>query len=161
MIKNVTQQDIKQICEIYNHYVENTVITFEEERVSLAEMKRRVNQISASYPFIVYKDNANVIGYAYASKFRKKSAYRFTVESTIYLAPESRKKGIGTKLYRSLIDKIKDYNFHAIIGVITIPNKGSQKLHKNLGFERVARLSEAGYKFDKWIDVEYWELTMD
>ena len=160
MIRIVKIQDAKQICDIYNYYIENTIITFEEEPVSQNEMEKRIKEITISLPWFVYEERGQIIGYVYASKWKGRCAYRFSVESTLYVKNDVIGNGIGTKLYKKLIEELFNKNVHVIIGGIALPNDRSQKIHEKFGFKKVAHLSEVGFKFNKWIDVEYWELIL-
>lgn len=161
MIRPVKHEDARQICDIYNYYVENTMITFEEENVSLIEMEKRINEKAFSLPWLVYEEDGQFLGYAYASKWQGRCAYRFSVESTVYVNNSARGKGVGSKLYKRLIDELSDKNVHAVIAAIALPNERSQKLHEKFGFKKVAHFFEVGFKFDKWIDVGYWELLLN
>ena len=161
MIRKVTFDDIQQICDIYNHYIQNTIITFEESPVPYKEMKKRIVEITSSLPFFVYTENEEIIGYTYASKWKgRRCAYRFSVEATIYLKAGKLGKGIGTKLYTALLNDLRKRNIHAVIGGIALPNQESQHLHEKFGFKKVAHFTEVGYKFNQWIDVGYWELLL-
>lgn len=160
MIRDVKISDAKAICDIYNYYVENTVITFEEEPVTAQEMTCRIEKILANYCYIVYEVDGKVVGYAYASTWRARSAYRFCVESTVYIDHQYQGKGIGTKLYLELIKQLKELDFRVIMGVIALPNKSSVKLHEKLGFYETGYFKEVGLKFDKWIDVGYWQYNI-
>jgi L-amino acid N-acyltransferase YncA len=160
MIRKVTFDDIQQICDIYNHYIQNTIITFEESPVSYKEMKKRIVEITSSLPFFVYTENEEIIGYTYASKWKGRSGYRFSVETSVYLKNGQLGKGIGTKLYTALLNDLRKRNIHAVIGVIALPNQESQHLHEKFGFKKVAHFTEIGYKFNQWIDVGYWELLL-
>jgi len=160
MIRKVTFDEIQQICDIYNHYIQNTIITFEENPVSYKEMKKRIVEITSCLPFFVYTENEEIIGYTYASKWKGRCAYRFSVEATVYLKAGKLGKGIGTKLYTALLNDLRKRNIHAVLGGIALPNKESQHLHEKFGFKKVAHFTEVGYKFNKWIDVGYWELLL-
>ncbi|MFZ2456148.1 MAG: N-acetyltransferase family protein [Candidatus Altiarchaeia archaeon] len=94
-MREVRKEDIQQICDIYNFYVKNTSIIFEEDPVSSREMGERIKDVTASFPWYVYLDHGKLIGYAYASRWRGRCAYRYTVESTIYLKNDLVGKGIG------------------------------------------------------------------
>lgn len=160
MIRNVDVKDASQICQIYNEYIKETTITFEEEFVTESNMEKRIYEVTKSLPWIVYEVDNQIIGYAYASKWKGRCAYRFSVESTVYLEKSSIGEGIGSKLYSNLINEIKNRNYHMIISGISLPNEKSVKIHEKFGFKKVAHFSEVGYKFDNWIDVGYWELKL-
>lgn len=161
MIRPVDATDIAQITEMYNMYIRTSLATFEEEEITKEEMSDRVNRIMRKgNPFIVWDENGTIAGYAYASTFRERIAYRFTVESTVYLNPAYYGKGIGDRLYNSLIIHCKQKGYHSMIGVITLPNDPSVKLHEKHGFKKVGHLTESGYKFEQWADVGFWELLL-
>lgn len=161
MLRNVNFADASAIAEIYNHYVRETVITFEETEVDTEEIKNRIHSVTSKYPWLVYEDHGEVIGYAYATEWRTRSAYRFTAESAIYLKPNQSQKGIGTQLYQELLNRLKQQDIHVVMGVLTLPNPQSVKLHEKFGFKKAAHFPEVGFKFGQWVDVGYWQLTFD
>lgn len=161
MIRDVTLNDAKRIAEIYNYYIEQTIITFEYDCVSEDDIKNRILNIkSKGYPFIVYEENDEIIGYAYLNSWRERVAYNITLETSIYLDHNSIGKGIGKTLYKELINRSRLINIHSLIGVISLPNYASQKLHEHLGFKLVGNFKESGIKFNKLIDVEFWQLIL-
>lgn len=160
MIRSAAEADAISIAEIYNYFVRNTVVTFEEDPVSAAEIWRRISDVQKKYPWLVFEQDGRVVGYAYAGPWKVRSAYRFTVESSIYLAPGYSGKGIGTRLYTVLIDELKKLDVHAVIGGAAMPNDASVKLHESLKFKKIGQFTETGFKFGKWVDVCYWELLL-
>jgi L-amino acid N-acyltransferase YncA len=160
MIRAGATSDAAAIAKIYNHYVSETVITFEETLVSVDEMAQRIEDIGARFPWLVWEDGGDVVGYAYASTWKTRSAYRFSVESTIYLATRQQRGGIGTKLYGALLAELKARGFHTAVGVIALPNPASIALHEKLGFLKIAHVAEVGRKFDRWVDVGYWQVML-
>lgn len=161
MIRAGNIDDATQICEIYNHYVLNTAITFEEHAVSTGDMEKRVLETTGALPWLVWEEDDTILGYCYASKWKGRCAYQYSVESTIYVRPAQAGKGIGLRLYRGLLDRLKQDGFHTVLGGIALPNAASVALHERLGFEKVAQLKEVGRKFGRWIDVGYWQLLLD
>lgn len=157
MIRLAKQSDAQQISDIYNDYVLNTTITYEEEPVSFQEMAERIRKISASYPFVVFEKQGAVVGYAYASKWKERSAYRFTVETTVYLKRDEKGQGLGTSLYKYLLDELRKMDVHSAVGVLDLPNDASVALHEKLGFEKVGHLAKVGYKFNQWLDIGIWQ----
>ena len=123
-------------------------------------MRNRIIEITSFLPWFVYEEEGQIIGYAYANKWKGRCAYRFSVESTIYLKNGQQGKGIGSKLYTALLEVLRERKIHAVIGVIALPNANSQRLHEKFGFKKVAHFTEVGYKFNKWINVGYWELLL-
>lgn len=161
MIRKVKLEDAKEIAEIYNYYILNSCVTFEEIPVSIEEMGRRIQATFLKFPWLVYEKDMEIIGYAYASVWKPRSAYKHTIESTVYLKNEATKNGIGSLLYKELISQLTNLGFHAVIGGISLPNEASIALHEKFGFKKVAQLKEVGYKFKKWVDVGYWELLIN
>ena len=159
MIRPVTTDDAAQICEIYNRYVLETAITFEEESVSAAEMLRRITE-AAKLPWLVWEEQGTLLGYCYAKPWRPRSAYRYSVETTLYVRADSVGRGIGSGLYRKLIADLGAQGIHAVIGGIVVPNEASVALHEKLGFKKTAHFREVGWKFGQWRDVEYWQLIL-
>jgi L-amino acid N-acyltransferase YncA len=161
MIRRATSADAAAIAAIYNHYVANTVVTFEEEAVPVEEMAKRLREIeSAGLPWLVASDHERVVGYAYAGRWKARRSYRFSVETTIYLAHDATGCGHGTALYSALLVELKSLGVHAVIGGVALPNPASVALHGKLGFKPVAQFREVGWKFQRWIDVGYWELIL-
>lgn len=160
MVRSVTLNDAQQILDIYNHYVATSTVTFEEELVSLQDFTQRIADIIAKYPYLVYEEQGQIIGYAYAGVFRTRVAYRFSAESSVYVHKDHFKKGIGSKLYAALLPLMKAQGIKSAIGGVTLPNEGSVKLHEQFGFEKVAHFKAVGYKFDQWLDVGFWQLEL-
>lgn len=161
MIRDISLADAKQIADIYNYYIKETIITFEEEVVSAQDIEQRIKKVTAKgYPFFVYEENGVIVGYAYLSNWRERSAYDITLETSVYLNHNSIGSGIGSVLYKELIVRAKKINIHSLIGVISLPNDESRKLHKKFNFELIGNFKESGKKFDKLIDVEFWQLIL-
>ena len=161
MIRKVRIEDAQQLLDIYNYYVKHTVITFDDIPLTLEAFKKKIESIYTFYPFLVYEENNQILGYAYGSKWRPKPAYKHTVETTIYLRHDSKGKRIGTQLYLKLFELLKKENYHSFIGGLTLPNEVSVKLHEKFGFKQVAHFKEVGYKFGQWLDVGFWQLTIN
>jgi phosphinothricin acetyltransferase len=160
MIRPVELSDCKSITDIYNYYIETTVITFEEIPMTVSEMQNRINEIRGLFPYLVYEENGEILGYAYVDAFHVRSAYRFTLEDSIYLRNGRQGKGIGRALMDALLNEVKKCDAHSIMAKITLPNERSINLHEAFGFKNVGTLEEVGRKFDKWLDVGYWELIL-
>ncbi len=160
MIRPLRSTDAAAIVAIYNHYIEKTTATFEEVPFKRAEMLRRMKEVTAEYPWFVAEENKRVLGYAYANKWKARPSYRFSVETTVYLSPDALGRGLGTALYSTLIDELRKRSIHSVIGGVALPNPASQALHEKLGFEKVAHFRQVGWKFERWIDVGYWQLLL-
>lgn len=160
-IQNVTVNDAAAIAAIYNPYIANTCVTFETDAVSAQDMRARIAEACDSQlPWLVATDRGSVVGYAYASRWKGRCAYRHSAESTVYLNQSSWGQGIGRALYTALVDRLRAQGIHAVIGGIALPNDASIALHERLGFEKVAHFKQVGFKQDHWIDVGYWQLLL-
>lgn len=161
MIRSATPQDAEAISAIYNPYVLTTAITFETDAVPAADMAERIREtLTAGLPWLVWEQDGRVAGYAYASKWKGRCAYRYSVESTVYVDGEHTGQGIGSRLYDALIGQLRAANIHVVIGGVALPNAGSVALHEHFGFEKVAQFKQVGFKFGRWIDVGYWQLIL-
>lgn len=160
-IRPARLKDAYEIKEIYNYYILNSVATFEENPISVEEMKNRIQSTIVNFPWLVYEVDEKIMGYAYAKDWKLRAAYRQTVESSVYLNPTSLNKGVGSMLYNALINTLIQKNMHVIIGGVSLPNDTSIALHEKFGFKKVAHFKEVGFKFEKWVDVGYWQLTIN
>jgi phosphinothricin acetyltransferase len=157
-IRPVVPGDAEGLCAIYNHYVRHTVVTFEEEPIDPEEMARRVDAVrAAGLPWQVLETSGGVTGYAYADRWKRRSAYRHSVETTIYLAPGAVGHGLGSRLYTEFLSALRKLPIHAAMGGIALPNPRSVALHERCGFRKVAHFDQVGRKFGRWIDVGYWQ----
>ncbi len=157
-IRPATAADADAVARIYNHYITDTIVTFEEEPVSATTMAERfVETEAAELPWLVAERDGAVLGYAHASKWKGRCAYRFTAEVTVYLDPAHGGQGLGSALYGALFPLLKARGFHSVLGGIALPNAASVALHEKFGMTQVAQLKEVGFKFGKWIDVGYWQ----
>ncbi|WP_188701559.1 arsinothricin resistance N-acetyltransferase ArsN1 family B [Silvimonas iriomotensis] len=160
LIRPVVASDAQAICDIYNHYVINTAISFEQNPVTATEMVRRIEDIGGKYPWLVAETEAGIVGYAYATVWRGRPAYKHTVESTIYLRADTLRGGIGRPLYTALLEELRARQFHAVVGCIALPNPASVAFHERCGFKKVAHFSEVGRKFEQWLDAGFWEVLL-
>jgi L-amino acid N-acyltransferase YncA len=161
LVRPATAADAQDIARIYNYYVDNTVITFEEEPVSAPEMAGRIAEAQGlSLPWLVAEVDHAIVGYAYARRWRPRSAYRYSAETTIYLEHGHAGRRIGTMLYSALLPLLRERGIHVAIGGVALPNDASVALHEKLGFERVATFRQVGFKHGRWVDVGYWELLL-
>ncbi len=159
--------DAAAVAAIYGHYVLHDTATFETEPPATDAMRARMDAIlGRGLPYLVAEVEGKVAGYAYAGPFRDRAAYRHTLESTIYLDPEVRRAGLGTALYSELLARLRTLStpqhapVRSVLGVIALPHPASVALHERLGFRHVGTVADAGYKFDRWIDVGYWQLML-
>lgn len=158
LIRSATAADAAAIARIYNHYVRETVITFEEVEVPPSEIARRIHDVqAASLPWLVAERAVEVVGYAYAAKWQSRSAYRFSAEVTVYVDVGHPRTGVGSRLYDDVFPLLRARGLHALVAGIALPNEPSVALHERFGFSQVAHFKEVGFKFGRWIDVGHWE----
>ena len=161
MIRPVTAADAPALAAIYNPYIRDTTITFEEEPVAAEEMAARIAKVTEAHPWLVWEEAGRVLGFAYASPWRARAAYRHSTETAIYVAMDQQGRGLGTALYRALLDELRTRGFHLVLGGVALPNEASVRLHERLGFRKAGHMREAGRKFGRWIDVGFWERLLE
>ena len=159
MIREARASDAKSIALFYNQYILNSTITFEEKKIGFKTIVDRISTNKKHKWWVFEKENI-LMGYAYSTKWKTRSAYRYTVESSVYVAQKYKQKGIGKALYLKLIKSLKSNGFKRILAGISLPNDESIIFHEKLGFEKVGQLEAVGFKFNRWIDVGYWELKI-
>lgn len=160
-IRPAGDADCQAIAIIYNYYIRNTVITFEEQEISSLDIKQRIAEVHAyGLPWLVSELDGELCGYAYATQWNKRAAYRNSAEFSIYLAHQHVGKGIGTLLSEALFTILRDKQIHVIIAGITLPNAASVALHEKFGMKKVAHFEQVGYKFGQWLDVGYWQTIL-
>lgn len=158
-IRVASATDAGAVADIYNRYVAGSHATFETAAVPVAEMRARIAAVAAAaLPWLVAETPGGITGYAYAKPWRERSAYRHSVETSVYLDPARTGRGMGRALYATLIDTLRPRSIHAVIGGVALPNDASVALHERLGFRKVAHFEQVGFKQDRWIDVGYWQL---
>lgn len=157
-LRAATSQDAAAIASLYAPYVAGSTVSFETEPPSAEAMRSRIQEGARLYPWIVAEaESGALLGYAYASAFRQRPAYRFSVETSVYLAPDAQRQGIGSRLYRSLLATLEGQGFTQAIAAITLPNRASLRLHERLGFAQSGVYSKVGYKLGEWRDVALWQ----
>ncbi len=162
MIRNASLDDASQIAALYSHYVQSTTISFEEKALTGEDMANRLSAVAAAgLPWLVAEREGQLIGFACASPWKLRHAYRHSVEISIYLHPQQRGAGIGTALYTQLFAALRERPVHAVLACIALPNAHSVALHEKFGMRKVAHFAEVGYKFGQWLDVGYWQLNLD
>ena len=158
VIREARKEDFNAIAEIYNYYIRETVISFEESEIDSEEISGRIGKVvSSGLWWLVYEEDGCILGYAYASKWNERAAYKNTVDVSVYLNHQITGRGYGSKLYDELFDRLKHKSIHIVIGGIALPNPKSVSLHEKFGMKQVAHFKQVGYKFGRWIDVGYWQ----
>jgi L-amino acid N-acyltransferase YncA len=152
-IRSAGVDDGAAIAAIYRPYVLDTAISFEEEPPSPAEMGERIVATLAAYPFLAFERRGEVLGYAYGGPHRARPAYRWSVDVTVYVAPDARRCGVGRALYIELLGQLARQGFHSAYAGIALPNAASVGLHEAMGFRHLGTYQEVGFKFGRWRDV--------
>lgn len=157
-VRVATKEDARYIHDIYEYYVDYTNITFSIDNETVEQYEYKIEETEKVYPFIVAESDGVILGFAYGGKLRPHDAYRYAVEATIYLSKDAPKRcGIGSALYRKLIDILKRQGFKLVYGVVTDSNIASIELHKSLGFKEVGRFNKIGYKNNSWQGIVWME----
>jgi len=156
-IRSATTADAAALQRIYAPIVLETAISFEYEPPSVEDMAGRIAATLQTYPYLVAVDNGKVCGYVYASAHAERAAYRHSVNTTVYIAPEAQRTGVGRALYFELLPELKRRGFHAAFAGITLPNTASVALHEQVGFKALGVYREVGFKFGAWHDVGWWQ----
>lgn len=165
-IRAATPADAAAIAAIYAPYVLSGTVSFENEAPDARQMRARMAASDGLYPWLVVAsgddgDGAGVLGYAYATRFRDRPAYRYVVETSIYVAGGREYQGVGRLLYEALVDTLRAQGFTQAIGVISLPNDASISLHEAVGFRRAGLYREIGFKQGRWIDVGFWQCALN
>lgn len=153
-VRTATDADAAAIAAIYAPVVRDTHVSFEVDPPTAEEVAARMAR--AVLPWLVW-DDEGVAGFAHAGPFRDRAAYRWTAESSVYVAPARRRRGIGTALAQALLDRLQEAGYRSVMGVVALPNPASEGLLETFGFRRVGVVEEAGFKLDRWWDVALWQ----
>ena len=156
-IRTATPADAPQLLHIYAPYVENTSITFEYEIPSVENFSERVRHTLEKYPYLVAEENGVILGYAYASAFKQRAAYDWSVETSIYIREDAGRKGIGTALYKALEKALALQNICNLCACIAYPNPASVSFHESFGYKTVAHFHSSGFKQNAWSDMIWME----
>jgi phosphinothricin acetyltransferase len=158
-VRDACSDDAAAIAEIYNHYIRTSHATFELETIDAGELRSRIEDtVEKGLPFLVGECAGSIVGYAYGRPFRPRPGYRFAVEIAVYVDLGNQSNGVATALYEILIPRLFGLGAHSLIATIALPNDASVRLHEKFGFVKSGELREVGRKFDRWVDVGYWQL---
>jgi phosphinothricin acetyltransferase len=159
-VRSATEEDLVRVGEVVNHYIEHSVFNFRTEPQSIGELRTVWAQRHQRFPWLVAVLDDRVVGVAYAGPWNERAAYRWTVETTVYVDESAHRRGVGDALYTELLDRLRRRGFHSAVAVIALPNEASVRLHERHGFDRVGHLREAGFKHDAWHDVGFWQCLL-
>jgi phosphinothricin acetyltransferase len=153
-------RDAAACAEIYAPSVESTPISFEFVAPDAAEFASRITRFSATHQFLVAEEGGEVLGYAYACRWKERPAYDWSVETSVYVGAAHQAKGVGRALLQELIGRLRAQGYRVAVAGITLPNPASIALHERLGYERMGVMRAIGWKLDGWRDVGYWQLRL-
>jgi L-amino acid N-acyltransferase YncA len=154
------ERDAAACAAIYAPYVETTPISFEETGPDALEMEARIVHCTATHPWLVAEEGGEVVGYAYACRYRERAAYRWAADVSVYVAAARRREGLGRGLYEALFEQLRRQRFQVACAGITLPNVASIGLHERLGFLRTGISPRIGWKHGRWHDVSWWQLEL-
>ena len=157
LIRLADENDCGDILAIYAPYIENTSVTFEVEVPRPEDFLVRFRKIKSRYPYLAAEAGGRIVGYAYAAELMERAAYQWNAALSVYLRDDFSGRGLGSALYRALIEFLKLQNFQNVYGVVTLPNPASVRLHQRFGFRPVGHYEKAGYKCGAWHDVMFFE----
>lgn len=161
LIRAASAEDAAVIASIYAPYVENHSISFEELAPSPEEMAGRIAGIAADgLPWLVAESDGEIVGYAYARRFHERHAYRFAVETSLYVSAGRQREGIGRQLYIALIRTLSAQGYTQALALIAMPNDASIAMHETVGFRRAGVWRSVGYKHGAWRDVAIWQRAL-
>ncbi|HEY6895229.1 MAG TPA: arsinothricin resistance N-acetyltransferase ArsN1 family B [Rhodanobacteraceae bacterium] len=159
-VRRATVEDAPAIAAIYAPYVRDTIVSFETEPPDAAEIASRIARIGRQYPWLVASSGGRVVGYAYACENRSRLAYRWSVDTAVYLDPSVWGRGVGSALYRELFALLRAQGYVNAFAGIALPNAASVKLHESIGFRLIGVYRNVGYKLGAWRDVGWWQLAL-
>lgn len=148
--------DAPRCADIYNPYILETTVTFEEEALSHEAFRQRMESIMERWPWIVYEEDGKVLGYAYLSAFNPRSAYDWTADLAIYVDMKEKGKGIGSSLMQAIIELAEKDGYLKLVSIVTGGNAASEKIHEKFGFVKKAEFEDFGYKMNRWLSVDFY-----
>jgi phosphinothricin acetyltransferase len=159
-IRRITPDDAQAVADIYAPFISDSATSFEAVAPDAAEIRKRISEITPSYPWLVFEANGNVLGYAYASQHRSRHAYRWSTDVSVYIHQSVRNQRVGRALYTALFELLRRQGYFNAYAGITLPNPGSVRLHESMGFATVGVYSRVGFKFGRWHDVLWLQLRL-
>jgi L-amino acid N-acyltransferase YncA len=159
-IRVATEDDAEDLAAIYEPHVSQGIASFEESAPTADVMRGRIVKLAGVFPWLVADDDGEVLGYAYADRFRERTAYRWAVETTVYVAKAAQRRGVARLLYAALLDILRRQGFTQAIAAISLPNDASIQLHELAGFRRAGVYRQVGWKQGRWVDVGLWQVEL-
>ena len=159
-VRLATEDDAEGMLAIYAPVVRETAISFELEPPSVEEFRGRIRATLSGHPWLVCEIDGVIAGYAYASEYKSRAAYRWSVETTVYVSAHFRRRGVGRAVYSALLERLRALGFYNALAAIALPNDASVGLHESLGFKHLGTMRNVGFKLGGWHDVGWWQLEL-
>jgi L-amino acid N-acyltransferase YncA len=159
-VRAATEDDMRAVGEIYNGEIANGYATFDIEPKPLEDFLQWLDEAASPFCFLVAEDAGKIVGWGLLKPFRTRAAYRFTVEDSVYVLPEYQWRGVGRAILTRLVELAREAGFHTLLAGISVPNEASERLHASVGMEKIAHEREVGYKFERWIDVVWYQMML-
>jgi len=159
-VRDGTTDDLPAVIAIFNHAIATSNAIFDVAPYEAAERARWFEQFGSEHPFVVCTEADRLLGFAYYLPYRSKAAYRMTKETTVYVAHDAQRRGVGSMLYASLIERARSGDVHVLVAVLTSGNDASAALHRRHGFTHVGHMREVGHKHGQWLDTDYWQRVL-
>jgi len=153
-------RDAAACAALYAPFVRDTVISFEDQAPTTAEMATRIERLTKSHAWLVAEDEGKILGYAYGCPHRERAAYRWASEVSVYVEPRHQRRGAGRALYEALFSLLAEHGYRIALAGIALPNDASVALHEACGFTPVGVYRRIGFKFGTWWDVGWWQLQL-
>lgn len=160
IIKIAESSHIREILDIYTPSIIESHTSFEYQVPSLQEMRKRVEETLQFYPWIIMESSTGVVGYAYATRFRKRKAYDWVCETSVYVHSNAQSTGVGSQLYSVLLKVLSAQGIQQCIAGVALPNDNSIKFHEKHGFKYLGSFKKVGFKMERWVDVGFWQLEL-
>jgi phosphinothricin acetyltransferase len=159
-LRPATPADAPAVRRIYAPYVRETAVTFTTTVPSVGALETKLSKTLDTHPWLVCERDGRVVGYTYAGSLRRRDAYQWTVELSVYVDDRAQREGVGRRLYEALLDLLTAQGYASAYGVVTLPNPASVAFHESFGFDRVGRFDDVGFKHGAWHDVGWWRLSL-
>jgi L-amino acid N-acyltransferase YncA len=159
-VRVASEQDVAGIAAIYDEQVRTGISTFDLEPPAASYWSHHLAGKEPGDHFLVAEDDGAIVGFAYASAYRRRPGYRLTRETSVYLGPEARGRGLGRRLYDELLPRLGADGMHVVLALVALPNAASVALHESCGFEHLGTMREVGHKFGRWIDTAWYQRVL-
>jgi L-amino acid N-acyltransferase YncA len=159
-VRPASAADLPGAAAVYDEQVRTGISTFDLEPPPVSYWEHHLTSTEAGDHFLVADDEGEIVGFAYSSAYRPRPGYRLTRETSVYLSERARGQGLGRRMYDDLLDRVRADGIHVVLALVALPNPASIALHEACGFEHLGTMREVGWKFDRWLDTAWFQLTL-